>query len=173
VDSQSGHVTGPHLPNFSKGPMGQRPTPLVLFPLCFVPPFFLCIVCLAPWREGEGMDAAGGHRRWRGRQQVQGSRPRARGSCRASTRIRPRRARGTPVYCHAEAPTAGRRQTCGCLAARPPTHLNRLPTLSLPCARLGQRQVRDTPSWLSRLQATATFLFSLGGAAMASTPPQE
>lgn len=109
------------------------------------------------------MDAAGGHRRWRGRQQVQGSRPRARGSCHASSRRRPRRARGTPVYCHAEAPTAGRRQTCGCLAARPPTHLNRLPTLSLPCARLGQRQVRDTPSWLSRLQATATFLFSLVG----------
>jgi hypothetical protein len=37
------------------------------------------------------------------------------------------------------------------------------PTLSLPCARLGQRQVRDTPSWLSRLQATASFFFSLGG----------
>jgi hypothetical protein len=57
--SRIGHVAGPHLPNFSEGPMGQRPTPLVLCFAFLFSPFLSCV--LFAWRRGEkaeGMDAA-------------------------------------------------------------------------------------------------------------------
>ena len=146
--------------------MGQRPTPLVLsfrflsiFPFSFL---CVCIVCLAPRREGEGMDAAGRPSPVaRMALQVQGGRSRARGGCQASSRRPPR---GTLLLPHRGADRGEASDVW--MPGRPPAHASQLPSGAFSSLRASWSETGARHAFLAFPLASYyyyyVFLFSWG-----------